>query len=117
MSVLLGDLEDRGLLQHTLVVTFSEMGRTPSINNNMGRDHFSRMSVSLSGCGIKPGVIYGKTNEDGTEIAEDLVTLQQFFATIFQAVGIDHQKEHDAPDGRPVPLTDYGTKPVSEVLA
>ena len=117
MSVLLGDLEDRGLLQHTLVVTFSEMGRTPSINNNMGRDHFSRMSVSLSGCGIKPGVIYGKTNEDGTEIAEGLVTLQQFFATIFQAVGIDHQKEHDAPDGRPVPLTDYGTKPVSEVLA
>ena len=117
MSALLGDLADRGLLEHTLVVTFSEMGRTPGINNNLGRDHFSRMSVTLSGCGIKPGVIYGKTNEDGTDIAEGLVTLQEFFATIFNAVGIDHQKEYDAPDGRPVPLTDYGTDPVKEVLA
>ena len=117
MSVLLGDLEDRGLLEHTLVVTFSEMGRTPGINNNNGRDHFSRMSVTLSGCGIKPGVVYGETDADGNRISKDPVNLNEFFATIFQAVGIDHQKERIAPDGRPVPLTVYGTKPVSEVLA
>ncbi len=83
----------------------------------MGRDHFPRMSVTLSGCGINPGVIHGKTDDTGNTIAEGMVTLQQFFATIFQAVGIDHEKEYPAPDGRPVPLTDYGTEPLVEVLA
>ncbi len=117
MSALLDDLSVRGLLEQTLVVTFSEMGRTPAINNNMGRDHFSRMSVTLSGCGIKPGVIYGETDADGNQISKNPVNLNEFFATIFQAIGIDHQKERIAPDGRPVPLTVYDTKPVSEVLA
>ncbi len=117
MSALLDDLHDRGLLEHTLVMTFSEMGRTPKVNNAQGRDHFSRMSVTLSGCGIKPGVIYGSTDKDGQEIADGEVSLQQFFATVFQAVGIDHQKENLASDGRPVPLTDYNTDPVSDVLA
>jgi uncharacterized protein (DUF1501 family) len=117
LSTLLDDLAARGLLEDTLVVTFSEMGRTPSINNNMGRDHFSRMSVTLSGCGIKPGVIHGETDADGNQIAKDPVHLNEFFATIFQAVGIDHQKERIAPDGRPVPLTAYDTNPVREVLA
>ena len=117
LAVLLDDLKDRGLLEHTLVVTLSEMGRTPKINRMMGRDHFSRMSVTLSGCGINPGVIHGKTDDKGEKIAEGMVTLQRFFATIFQAVGIDHQREHLTPEGRPVPLTDYGTEPVVEVLA
>ena len=117
LSVLLGDLEDRGLLKHTLVVTFSEMGRTPTINGNQGRDHYPRMSVTLSGCGIRPGVVHGSTNEDGTEVSTGHVTLQQFFATVMRAVGVDHQKEIDNVDGRPVPLTDYGTEPVSAVLA
>jgi uncharacterized protein (DUF1501 family) len=117
LAVLLDDLNDRGLLQHTLVVTLSEMGRTPNINSMMGRDHFPRMSVTLSGCGIKAGVIHGKTDDNGGNIADGIVTLQPFFATIFQAVGIDHEKEHLTPDRRPVPLTDYGTRPVAEVLA
>jgi len=117
MSTLLDDLAARGLLDHTLVVTFSEMGRTPSINSNMGRDHFSRFSVSLSGCGIKPGAIYGETDADGKDIKKDPVTLNEFMATILKAVGVDHQKEFHSPDGRPVPLTEYGTEPVSEVLA
>jgi len=117
MSTLLDDLAARGLLDHTLVVTFSEMGRTPSINSNMGRDHFSRFSVTLSGCGIKPGAIYGETDADGNQIKKDPVTLNEFMATILKAVGVDHQKEFHSPDGRPVPLTEYGTEPVSEVLA
>jgi hypothetical protein len=117
LSVLLDDLKDRGLLEHTLVVTFSEMGRTPKINRMLGRDHFPRMSVTLSGCGIRPGVIHGKTDATGDEIADGKVTLQQFFATIFQAVGVDHQKKYLAPDGQPVTLTDYDTESVGEVLA
>jgi Protein of unknown function (DUF1501) len=117
LSVLLDDLAQRGLLEHTLVVTFSEMGRTPEINNLRGRDHFPRMSATLSGCGVKPGVVYGKTNEQGKDIADGRVTVPQFFATVFQTLGIDHQKEYPAHDGRPIPLTDYATKAVSEVLA
>ena len=117
LSVLLEDLQERGLLSNTLVVTFSEMGRTPGINAAQGRDHFARMSVTLSGCGIRPGVVHGSTNADGTAAATGSVTLQQFFATVMRAVGIDHQKEINNTDGRPVPLTDYGTEPVAAVLA
>ena len=117
LSVLLEDLQERGLLRNTLVVTFSEMGRTPIINDNIGRDHFPQMSVTLSGCGVRPGVVYGSTTNDGTTIANNPVSLQQFFATVMRAVGIDHQKEHNNTDGRPIPLTDYGTEPIAEVLA
>jgi hypothetical protein len=118
LSALLDDLEERGLLNDTLVVTFAEMGRTPQINTMRGRDHWGRCwSVTLSGCGIKGGVVYGRTNADGTDVAENKVTAAQFFATIFSALGIDHQRENSAPDGRPVPLTPYGTQPVAAVLA
>jgi hypothetical protein len=116
LATLLDDLNDRGLLKHTLVVTFSEMGRTPRINGMMGRDHWGRLSVTLSGCGIKPGVIHGKTDPDGDKITEGQISVQEFFATIFQAVGIDPQKENDS-QGRPVRLTDYLTKTVAAVLA
>jgi hypothetical protein len=64
-----------------------------------------------------PGAIYGETDADGKEIKKDPVTLNEFMATILKAVGVDHQKEFHSPDGRPVPLTEYGTEPVSEVLA
>ncbi|MFT7642447.1 MAG: hypothetical protein ACI9G1_004204 [Pirellulaceae bacterium] len=118
MSALLDDLEDRGLLDHTLVVTFSEMGRTPKINNMRGRDHWGRCwSAALSGCGIKRGVVHGSTNADGTDVAENPVSAAEFFATVFQALGIDHQKQYIAPDGRPVTLTPYDTEPVKGVLA
>jgi hypothetical protein len=118
MSTLLDDLEDRGLLRNTLVITFSEMGRTPIINPARGRDHWGKCwSVTLSGCGIKPGVVYGSTNEGGTDVAEGKVTAVEYFATIFSALGIDHQKEYHAPDGRPVAITPYNTRAVTEVLA
>lgn len=118
MTALLDDLEQRGLLDDTLVVTFAEMGRTPLINTQRGRDHWGRCwSVTLTGCGIRPGVVHGSTNADGTDVATDRVTTAAFFATIFQAVGVDPQKEYSAPDGRPIRLTPYNTQPVTAVLA
>ena len=118
MSALLEDLEQRGLMRDTLVVTFAEMGRTPQINAQRGRDHWGACwSVTLTGCGIKPGVIHGSTNADGTAVATDRVTAAEFFATIFKAVGIDHQKEYMSADGRPIRLTPYNTEPVRAVLA
>jgi len=118
LSALLDDLDQRGLLQHTLVITFSEMGRTPAINAMRGRDHWGTCwSVTLSGCGIKGGAVYGSTNADGTSVATNKVTTAEFFATIFAALGIDHRKEYAAPDGRPLGLTPYNTRPIADILA
>lgn len=117
MSALIDDLEDRGLLEHTLIVTLSEFGRTPQINPSLGRDHFaSAWSVSLTGCGIKGGSVYGKSDENGNTVVEGKVDAAQVFATIFQALGIDHRKDYHV-GARPIPLTDPGTEPIKEVLA
>ena len=117
MSGLVDDLQDRGLLDHTLVLTLSEFGRTPKINPSLGRDHFpSAWSISLTGCGIKGGAVYGKTDDDGQTVVDGEMGAAEVFATIFSALGIDHQKEYHV-GSRPVPLTDPGTEAVAEVLA
>ena len=117
MAALLDDLEERGLLENTLVLTLAEFGRTPTINGSLGRDHFGKAwSVSLSGCGIKGGSVYGKTDKDGQTVAEGEIGAGEVFATIYQALGIDHQKDYHL-GARPVPLTNPGIKPVAEVLA
>ena len=116
LSALLDDLEQRGLLEHTLVITLAEFGRTPKINGSLGRDHFARAwSTSLSGCGVRGGSVYGKTDPDGQEVVAGQIGAGELFATIFQALGIDHEKEYHVGD-RPVPLTEPGTAPISEVL-
>jgi hypothetical protein len=117
MSALIDDLLARGLLDHTLIVTLSEFGRTPQINASLGRDHFaSAWSVSLTGCGVHGGMVYGASDEDGQTVKDGKVGAAEVFATIFQALGLDHQKQYQV-GSRPVPLTDIGTKPIREVLA
>lgn len=117
MSTLLDDLKYRGLLENTLVLTLGEFGRTPNINPSLGRDHFaSAWSASLSGCGVKGGTVYGKTDEDGHKVAENEIGAAPLFATIFQALGIDHAKDYHI-GARPIPLTDPGTAPIREILA
>ncbi len=117
MSTLLDDLEQRGLLQDTLVVTLAEFGRTPQINASLGRDHFaSAWSATLSGCGVKGGSVFGKTDEKGMKVVDGEVNAATLFATIYQAVGIDHEKNYYI-GSRPVPLTEDGTEPIASVLA
>ncbi|MBP90423.1 MAG: hypothetical protein CMJ64_27580 [Planctomycetaceae bacterium] len=117
MSGLLDDLKDRGLLENTLVLTLSEFGRTPTINASLGRDHFpSAWSVSLTGCGIQGGSVYGKSDEDGRTVADGEVSAGPIFATIFRALGIDHDKEYHF-GVRPVPLTNPGIEPLDELIA
>lgn len=116
MSALLDDLQARGLLEHTLVITLAEFGRTPKINGSLGRDHFaSAWSASLSGCGVRGGSVFGKTDADGQTVVEGQIGAAELFATIYQALGIDHQKEYYL-GSRPLPLTDAETEPVHEVL-
>ncbi len=117
MATLLDDLEQRGLLEDTLVLTLAEFGRTPAINPQLGRDHFATAwSCSLSGCGVKGGSAYGRTDETGNRVADGEIGAAQLYATIYQALGINHQKNYHV-GLRPVPLTDPGTQPVREVLA
>jgi uncharacterized protein (DUF1501 family) len=91
MSALLDDLKQRGLLDKTLVITLGEFGRTPQINGSLGRDHFANAwSCTLSGCGVRGGTVYGKTDEDGQTVADGEMNAGDLFATIFAALGIPH---------------------------
>lgn len=118
MSMLLDDLDARGLLKDTLVITLGEFGRTPGINPSLGRDHFaSAWSCSLSGCGIKGGTVFGATDENGNSVKDGEIAAPELYATIFQALGIDHEKHFMYLGARPIPLTEPGTKPVMQVLA
>jgi len=113
---LLQDLKDRGMLEKTLVVWTGEIGRTPSINNRAGRDHYVRCwSTALAGCGIKGGQLYGTSNESGADVKENPVTEGDFFATIYKALSIDPKTENYA-GLRPVPLAPFGSKVVDALL-
>jgi hypothetical protein len=117
MAALVDDLKDRGLLEHTLIITLSEFGRTPGINASLGRDHFaSAWSTSLTGCGIKGGACYGKSDPTGNRVVDGEIGAAQLFATIYRALGINPHKNYYV-GARPVPLTEPGTKEVKEVLA
>ncbi len=117
MSTLLDDLAQRGLLEDTLVITLAEFGRTPAINPSLGRDHFaSAWSATISGGGIKGGSVYGKTDASGNAVVDGEAGAAELFATIYQALGIDPQKEYMVGP-RPVPLTEPGTEAIADMLA
>jgi len=116
MAALLDDLKARGLLESTLVITLAEFGRTPEINPSLGRDHFATAwSATLSGGGIRGGSVHGKTDATGRAVVDGEAGPAALFATIYQALGIDHQKQYMV-GARPVPLTDSGTEPIREIL-
>ena len=105
-ATLLDDLDQRGMLDSTLVVVMSEFGRTPTINRNYGRDHWSRAwSVALAGCGIQGGACVGRTNDNGTAVTDRQVNGGHLFHTYFRALGLDPTRNHHH-EGRPIPMAD-----------
>lgn len=117
LVTLLDDLSQRGMLEHTLVVITGEMGRTPQINNLGGRDHWGRAwSMAMAGCGVKPGVVYGSTNDTGTEVKDNPVKLGDLFHTYLRALGIDSRMKYEI-DGQTNPVADPAAKPLDAVLA
>jgi hypothetical protein len=117
MAALIDDLKDRGLLENTLILTLAEFGRTPNINASLGRDHFANAwSTTMTGCGIKGGTVYGKSDAQGQRVTEGEVGAAQVFATIYKALGINPHKNYYV-GSRPVPLVEPGTKHIKEVLA
>lgn len=119
VGALVDDLRDRGLWDNTLVILMGEFGRTPEIlgQGPPGRNHWTRSwSLSLGGCGVKPGVVVGSTNEDGTAIKDRPVTIPDLFATFYTLLGIDYRTELQF-EGRPIPLTENSKGvPIKEVL-
>lgn len=108
-SALVSDLHDRGLLDRTLVVMMGEMGRTPTINAQAGRDHWSQVqSVLFAGGGIKPGQVLGASDKKGILPSADPVSIADVLRTIFHLMGIDCDKTYYTPLGRPVPIVDGG---------
>lgn len=116
-ATLLDDLDQRGLLERTLVVVMSEFGRTPTINRNFGRDHWSRAwSVALAGCGVRGGAVVGRTNANGTQVIDRQVHGGHLFHTYFRALGLDPTRNH-YHQGRPIPMADPHADSIGEILA
>ncbi|HYH65728.1 MAG TPA: DUF1501 domain-containing protein, partial [Urbifossiella sp.] len=115
---LLSELKDRGLLERTTVVWAGEFGRTPRINQQRGRDHFSpAWSTVIAGGGVKGGQAVGRTSADGTTVEERPVSAADFLATVCRVAGIDPEKTNMSNVGRPIPIADRGANPVTEVVA
>ena len=108
-SALVTDLDDRGLLDSTLVVMMGEMGRTPRVNAQAGRDHWSAaQSVLFAGGGVKPGRVVGATNKAATAPTADPVGVEDILRTLFHQMGIDSSKTYLTPLGRPVSVVNGG---------
>lgn len=115
LSALLTDLDDRGLLQETLVVALGEMGRTPRLNAHGGRDHWTKCwSILLAGGGIRGGDVVGTSDRLAAEPLDRPVTCVEVFATICQAMGIAPATLMALPDQRQVPIAEAA--PVRELF-
>jgi uncharacterized protein (DUF1501 family) len=109
-SALLRDLDDRGMLDETLVVATGEMGRTPKANAQWGRDHWSTLFPALvAGGGIPGGTLYGKSDKDAAYAIENQVSPEDLAATIYHSLGIDHEMRIRDSENRPTPVVDGGT--------
>jgi uncharacterized protein (DUF1501 family) len=115
-SSLVTDLSDRGKLDETLIVCMGEFGRTPTINDQKGRDHWSdAFSMVLAGGGIKGGQVIGETDAKGEQVKDRPVTVPDLYATLLKTCGLDGSKTYRTPEGRPIKLADKG-KVVKELL-
>ncbi len=116
LPTFLNDMDDRGLLEDTLVVWMGEFGRTPKINDNASRDHWPQCyTVLLAGAGVKRGFIYGASDKTGSLPAENPVRPDDLAATIYYLLGIDPHTEVMGVGDRPLVIADG--KPVMGVIA
>jgi hypothetical protein len=116
-STLLEDLQDRGLLDTTIVTAMGEFGRTPKINPAGGRDHHPGVwSILLGGGPIKGGRIVGESDELGYAPKSRPVTPGEVAATLFKGLGLDPHKELPGPQNRPLPLADFNVQPIKELF-
>lgn len=116
MFALVNDLDQRGLLDDTLVLMLGEFGRSPVINKDAGRDHWTNvMSMLLAGGGYRHGQAIGSTDHKGYEVKDGVVRPQDLAATVFRHMGIDLTTHWTSPQGRPTPIVVEGGRPIPEL--
>jgi Protein of unknown function (DUF1501) len=120
MSALIRDLRDRRMLDNTLVILMGEFGRTPRINARgaqPGRDHYPRAwSSVMVGGGIRGGQVIGRTDAEAATVTERPVNTFDFMATVCRALGIDFNKQNQAPNGRPIRIVDRPANPIAQLF-
>ena len=118
LTGLISDLDERGMLDETLIVVMGEFGRTPKLNTAGGRDHWPRVfSVVLAGGGVRGGQVIGASDSVGESPADRDVTPADLAATIYTILGVDPARELHTSDGRPVRIAPYESKVISELIA
>lgn len=117
LAALIEDLDQRGMLDETLIVVMGEFGRTPKLNTSGGRDHWPRVfSTLLAGGGIPGGQVIGSSDSVGESPKFRPVTPSDLAATIYTLLGIDPERELQTSDGRPVRVTPFESSVVSEII-
>ena len=124
LSALISDLDQRGMLEDTMVICLGEFGRTPFIQGDFrnrrqwGRDHHPyAFTTWMAGGGVKPGMTYGASDDLGINAVKDRVHVHDFQATLLHLLGIDHEKLTYRFQGRDFRLTDVHGKLIKPVLA
>lgn len=116
VTTLVSDLEERGLLDQTLVIAMGEFGRTPMMRKDDGRDHWTNVAgMALAGGGLRHGQVIGATDPDGGDIAERPVSPGDLAATIFQHMGVPLNAVYEDHTGRPMPIVQNG-EPLRELF-
>ena len=116
LSALLVDLEERGLLDETLVVALGEMGRTPRANPQWGRNHWSKLFPAvIAGAGIRRGAVFGSSDRIGEYVSDRPVSPEDLAMTIYHALGIDPHVQLPDAQGRPTTIIEDG-RPLLELF-
>ena len=116
-TTLIEDLEQRGMLEKTLIVAWGEFGRTPLVNKDAGRDHYPNVfSAALAGGPILGGRVVGASDTKGALPKSNPKTPQDVLATIYDFLGVDVHKHYLDNAGRPIPVLSSGT-PIAELLS
>jgi len=116
-AALISDLDERGLLDSTMVCLCSEFGRTPKINQTGGRDHWPKVFTTvMAGGGLKRGVVYGSSNATASEPEDNPLSVEDWATTIYDRMGIVADKELMAPGDRPIEIVDGG-KVITDIIA
>jgi uncharacterized protein (DUF1501 family) len=117
VAALIGDLDQRGLLDNTMVLLLGEFGRTPKVNKDAGRDHWPHaMSVLMAGAGVPRGQVVGATDGKGYYAAENVFRPEDFAASLYTKMGIDPNQVLHTNTGRPIQLVNNG-RMIKELFA
>ena len=117
IATLIQDLDERGMLDNTLIWVAHEFGRTPKVNASAGRDHWARVfSMAMAGGGLHKGLFHGSVDATSSDPADNAVPLCDLHSTLYKLIGINSQKELMAPGDRPIEIVNEG-QPVEDLIA